>query len=329
MKDELLDSYESAAVGAKLSKIGFLAKHGGMVNKKLKEILNEEECSIMDVESQSAALSATIAAEACGKRSFLSLDSISSAKEFLTASYLRLPIVAVSSDITAARDLGWLVFLPENNQEILDTVIQAYRVCEDSKVLLPAVIKIDFPIRENVLPPSDKSVSNFLPKLRLKTKLDLHNPMILNTDGDFRDQQQKAMENALKAIGAVNEKWETKFKRFYPTVEEYFPESDYLIVTAGSDSPTAKAAVNKLREQGESIGLVRIRSLRPFPDIKVLEGKKVAVIDRDISLGSAGIIHSELGYSSYISKRPINERDVFDIYNRLKASEKEETVWIV
>jgi pyruvate/2-oxoacid:ferredoxin oxidoreductase alpha subunit len=329
MKDELLDSYESAAMGAKLSKIGFLAKHGGMINKRLKELVDKEECSIMDVESQSAALSAAIAAEACGKRAFLSLDSISSAREFLTASYMRLPIVAVLSDITAARDLGWLVFLPENNQEILDTVIQAYRICEDNKVLLPAIIKVDFPIRENILPPSEKSVSNFLPKLRLKTKLDPHNPTLLNTDGDFRNQQQKAMENALKVMETVNEKWKTKFKRLCPTVEEYFPESDYLLVVSGSDSPTAKAAVNKLREQGESIGLVRIRSLRPFPDMKVLEGKKIAVIDRDISLGSTGIIHSELGYSNYISKRPINEKDVFDIYNRLKTAEKEENVWIL
>ncbi len=328
MKGELLDSYESAAVGAKLSKIGFLAVPGtNTVNKKLKEIVNKEECSIMDVESQSAALSAAIAAEACGKRAFLSIDRIESTREFLAASCMRLPIVAVSSDITALRDLGWLVFLPESNQEILDTVIQAYRICEDSKVLLPAAIKVDFPIRENILSPSEKSVDHFLPKLRLK-RLDLRNPLVLDNTC-FRDQQQKAMENALKAIETVNEKWGTKFKRSYPAVEEYFSESDYLLVVSGSDSPTAKAAVNKLREQGESIGLVRIRSLRPFPDMKVLDGKKVAVIDRDISLGSAGIVSSEIGYSSFIATKPINEKDVADIYSRLKASEKEETVWML
>jgi len=338
MKGELLDSYESSAFGAKLSRIDFLADYPSslVVNKKIGEFIsNGFPCDILKAESQSAALSAAIASECCEKRAFLSLKEIDSVREFSTASHMRLPIVAVSTNALAVRDLGWIIFLPESNQEILDTVIQAYRICEDNKVLLPALINIDFPIREPVLIPTDKSVNKFLPKLKLKNRLDLHKPLSLNTDDDFRDQQQKAMLNAIKIMEDINEKWESKFKRDYSSVEKYFLEnSDYAIVIYGSDSSTAKAAVNKLREQGESIGLLRIRVLRPFPsdDIQnALKGvKKIAVIDKEVSLGSSGILYPEIrGISSnFIAMRRISEKNIFDIYNRLKESEKEERIWI-
>ena len=336
MKSELLDSYESSAFGAKLSRIEFLADYPSEVNRKIREFrIKGFECNIMKVESQSAALSAAIAAESCEKRTFLSLQ-IGSLNEFSVASHMRLPIVLVTQNANSLRDLGWIIFLPETNQEILDTILQAYRICEDNKVLLPAAIAVPFPIRENVSVPTDKSVGNFLPRLKLKNKIDLKNPLSLNIDGDFRDQQQIAMLNALKIMDNINEKWEQKFKRQYSSVEKYLLDgSDYAIVIYGPDSSTAKAAVNKLREQGENVGLLRIRVLRPFPgnDVKnSLDGvKKVAVIDKNISLGASGVIYPEIKCSfssNFIATRRISENDIFDIYNRLKESEKEERVWV-
>jgi len=338
MKGELLDSYESAAFGAKLSRVEFLADYpSSEINNKIREFVsNEFPCDVLEVESQSAALSAAIASESCEKRTFLALRKISLIEEFATASCMRLPIVAVSSNSMVLRDAGWVIFLPESNQEILDTVIQAYRICEDKKVLLPALIKTDFPIREPVLVPTDKSVDKFLPRLKLKNKLDLKNPLVLNTDDDFRDQQQRAMLNALKIIDNINEKWKSKFKREYSAVEKYLLEgSDYAIVIYGSDSSTAKAAVNKLREQGENVGLLRIRVLRPFPSDDIRNAlkavKRIAVIDKEISLGSSGILYPEIKCnfsSNFIATKRISERDIFDIYDRLKKSEKEERVWL-
>jgi pyruvate ferredoxin oxidoreductase alpha subunit len=337
MKGELLDSHESAILGARLSRIEFLADHHGslMANKKLRDFINDLE--VMNVKSQSAAVSAAIGAEACGKRAFLFPERIESVKEFAAASHMRLPLVVVSSNTSILRDLGWLIFLPEGNQEILDTVIQAYKVCEDSKVLLPAAVEADFLIRETVYAPSDKAVDRFLPKLKLKHKLDLHNPLILNTEDDFRDQQQKAMQNALKLMDNANEKWKLKFKREYPAVEKYFADSDYMMVISGPDSTTAKSAVNKLREQGENVGLLRLRVLRPFPLDKLETGlknaKKVAVIDKQVSIGSSGILYSEIGKlaafsSNFITMKRLDENDIFNAYKRLKESEKEERVWI-
>jgi pyruvate ferredoxin oxidoreductase alpha subunit len=137
-------------------------------------------------------------------------------------------------------------------------------------------------------------------------------------------------------MGKINEKWKLKFKRYYPCVEKYYLEgSDYAIVISGSESSTAKAAVNKLREQGEKVGLLRIRVLRPFPADDVQNAlkdiKKIAVIDKDISLGSSGILHSEIKSisSNFIATSRLSEKDIFDIYKRLKESEEEESVWLI
>ena len=327
MKD-LLNFEESAFYGAKLSGVQSVSYY--LENQKIENIEN------IELDSQSSALSSSIGTCLSGKRTFVPIENINSIKEMITISSMRLPIVAYNlskfdNDVFIIRDTGWIIFLVESCQELLDTIIQSYKISE--KVMLPSIINVDglFNMRETVNLPNDKSIKKFLPELKTNFNLKKNNAFnpFVEDNSEFRIDQQKSMENTLKLSEEINEIWYKKFRRKYSSIETYKTEdADYVIIGYGFNSSVIKKSVDEMRKEGEKVGFLRIRLLRPFPEEKIRETlhkiKKVAVIDNHISLGYHGILFSQIRHlhkncNSFISLKPLKESDVKKVIREIES----------
>ncbi len=274
------------------------------------------------VESEHSAMSACIGAEAAGARAMTatSANGLSLMWEMIyIASSLRLPIVmslvnrAVSgplnihcdhSDAMGVRDSGWIQLFSETNQEAYDNLIMAHRIAENKDVLLPLMVCQDGFITshsiENIELIEDEKVKEFVgqykPEHYLLNKkepiaigpLDLQAYLF-----EHKAQQAKAMIAAKKVILEVAEEFEKLTGRKYGFFEEYkLDDAEIAIVCMNSTAGTAKATVNKLREQGIKAGLLKVRVFRPFPAKEIAEAlknlKAIAVLDKADSLNAAG-----------------------------------------
>ncbi|RLI96784.1 MAG: pyruvate ferredoxin oxidoreductase [Candidatus Aenigmatarchaeota archaeon] len=379
IKGDLLSGSEAAVLAAQLSSVRCTPMYPMIpqddIVKKLSDLYSSQSdgkktIEFFTLESPVAALSASIASEATGTRTFTvsTGPGLESMKELMyVASGMRLPLVMVNvsrslsptniwnehTDILSCRDTGWLIFITSNNQELLDTIIQAYKIAENKKVLLPVLVNMDAFLqshtRENVFVPSERSISKFLPELNLPVGLNTSKPVSLNPPVkeeymEFKAQQHIAMKNAEKIIRNVDDIWNKKFHRKYGLIERFHMEdAKYVIVVAGSAAEIAKTAVQELRAQNEKVGLLRPRVIRPWPKNDIREAlknaKKVAVVDQDIMPGTGGILYqeikasisSEIFCSNFIAGlggKKILKEDFLNIYERLKKSEKEEEVWL-
>lgn len=352
---DLLSTGEAAAHAARLSQASYIPFVASSLTTDMPGVLTKHNIAMTEFDSQSTAINAAMAAASIGHRVFVPL-MVQAIGEFYSASFQRLPLVAANlshglgvhtirndlNDILALRDSGWIIFLAESNQEILDSIIMAYQIAE--QVLLPSVININgFALREPVAIPNEKKVSNFLKKPRVH--LDFKKPIAFNPPVEdymeFKAQQQKAMADALSIAEKTFVRWREKFTRIYSAAEGYMlDDADYAFLVAGFNSGTCRAVVDRLRAQGEKVGMLRLRMLRPFPRSAVSESlkniKKVAVVDENISLGSAGIIYTELaqhyhgfacdfiaGLGGYLT-----EQNFADIFTHLKKADTQERVWV-
>jgi pyruvate/2-oxoacid:ferredoxin oxidoreductase alpha subunit len=211
------------------------------------------------------------------------------------------------SDSLSQRDTGWLQIYCATNQECLDSVLQAYRLAET--ILLPVMIVSDgFILSHTVEPveiPGQEDVDGFIPPYKAKYKLDPKDPHVFNTlapPGDFikmRHTAQNDMEKAKSVLKEVDSEFQIAFGRGHGLLETYhLHEAETVLIALGATCETAKDVVDELREQGVKVGLVRVRLFRPFPaeELKeVLYGRKrVAVLDRAVSLGAGGILAQEI-----------------------------------
>ena len=234
----------------------------------------------------------------------------------------RLPVVMVNanraigspwniwcdhSDSLSQRDTGWIQLYCQSAQEALDTVIQGYRIAEE--LLLPVMILEDgfflSHTSDTVEVPAQKDVDAFLPPYRPRYKLDPRDPHTYNIMADtslfisFKHEAQKAMNGAKKVIRRVDRAFKARFGRSYGCLGKiYLTDSDVVLLTIGTAASTALEVVRDFRKQGKKVGLCRLRMFRPFHSeelCRALEGvKKVAVLDRDNSLGAGGIVAQEL-----------------------------------
>ncbi len=351
MKKEFLSACEAAAHGAKLARVESVPNFESPLSAEIVKRLGKmsRECAIFDTESQDSAITAALGSEASGKRTFLPMSFPSSLQGMRQASSMRLPIVAANvsrslalnaeHDILALRDLGWLMFFAENNQEILDSIAIAYRICEDSKVMLPSIVNIDFSaVCETVALPTEQSVDKFLPKLKLPAKLESSDMAYIDEYRESLMQQQAAMNNSLKVAQKACEQWKALTKRSYGMTESFMlDDAEYAFVAAGYHSSTAKEAVMELR-QSEKVGMLRLRTIRPWPAEEISAAlrdvKKIAVIDQNVSLGSSGILFSEIKpccssfANNFISFRYLRKKDFIDAFRKLKSLEKPERIWL-
>jgi pyruvate ferredoxin oxidoreductase alpha subunit len=226
------------------------------------------------------------------------------------------------NDVLSARDTGFIQIHAETCQEVLDSVIMAYRIAEDGRVRLPAIVNLDgFYLsftREPVSVPEANEVSGFLPEYRpVHGYLSAKNPVssavaVLSSSAYsyFKYQLHLASLNALKVHDEVCREFERAFGRRYGAIEEYMmDDADYVIVMTNSFATIGKAAVKKLRESGKKVGLLKIRLIRPFPREEVSRALKgrggVAVLDQNVSVGSGGILYNEIaGVLYHQQERP-------------------------
>lgn len=280
----------------------------------------------LPVESEHSVLSAAIASEAGGVRTFTASSSQGTmlAREmFNIASGMRMPLGFVNCsrglsapitlwsdhcDVLALRDAGWLMWFAKNNQEVLDSIIMGYKIAEDRSVQLPFLVNMDGFIhsftREPVILPLQAAIDKFLPKYAPKTFLDPDKPMSLGVPVMedymyFKSQQHAAQMNALKVTEKVCADFAKQFGRRYGVVESYRTDGAKIIfVSIGALSTTIQAAVDSLRTKGVKAGLLRLHMLRPFPEDQIKKtlqaAESVAVIDNNISLGFGGILYGEI-----------------------------------
>ena len=340
LKKTVLTSNYAAAYAAKLARVEVVAAYPitpqTHVVEKLDEFIEKRElkASMIRVESEHSAMSACIGASAGGARVFTATSShgLMYMYEMLWwAAGARLPIVmgvvtralappwsiwTDHADILSPRDSGWIIFFAEGAQEVLDTIIQAFKIAENEKVLLPTIVGWDAFISshtaEPVNLPSQEEVDKFLPPRKpLPFVLDTNNPIshgnLAYPDRymEFRYMINKSMEYAKKVIENINKEYQKTFGRDYGgLIEEYkCSDSDYVIFTIGALAGDAKDAIDKLRKKGEKVGVCKIRVLRPFPKERVntiLKDKKgVIIVERDYSMGLGGIIETEIKRALY------------------------------
>jgi pyruvate ferredoxin oxidoreductase alpha subunit len=285
----------------------------------------EMQAKFLKVESEHSAMAGCIGAYAVGIRAFTASSSqgLALMHELLHwAAGARLPIVMANvnrslgapwniwcdqTDSLSQRDTGWLQFYCESSQEALDTVIQAYKISE--KVSLPSMVVLDaFYLSHTFEPvniPDRGRVDRFLPPYEPKYRLDPKVPRSFSgltppdLFAEMRYQIQEAMEEAKKVILHVDEEFDALFGRRYGLVEGYrLEDAELVLVTSGTAASTARDVIDQYRDNGKAVGLLKVRTFRPFPSEeirKVLKGvSKVAVIDRNISFGMGGIFAEEL-----------------------------------
>jgi len=298
----------------------------------------EFDAEFFCVESEHSALSVCVGAAATGARTFTCTSSQGLAlmsEITYIASGLRLPMLMIianrtisaplsiwndHSDTMSIRDCGWIQFFVENGQEVYDHVFAAYRLAEDRNVLFPVIINMDGFILSHVIEPIEmieqEKIDQFLPPYQPLHRLHPDRPVTMGAFAlpSIFAETKKAQEEALRSsMPKILETWKAfgdMTGRYYHPVETYKSEdADTLLITMGSCGETASVAVDKMREEGRSVGLVKIRLWRPFPfdDLKkaTLHAKQLVVIDRAISVGACGPVASELKAALYGNdKRP-------------------------
>jgi len=296
----------------------------------------EMDAEYIRMESEHSAMVACIGAAAAGVRTFTatSAHGLALMHEVLHwASGSRLPIVMAVvnramgapwsiwpdfSDSLSQRDTGWMQFYCADNQEVYDTVIQAYKLCEDDRVFLPAMICLEgFILSHTYTPvkiPDQEKIDEFLPAYKSGWILDVNHPFsqsnLVSPEWymEFRYMIQEAMENAKRLIPEIDREYGRRFGFEYGgLVEKYKCEdADLILLTMGTMGSEAKIAVDSLRKKGLKVGSARVRVFRPFPveEIRRLaeQAQMFAAIDRHISFGMEGFLATEIKASLFDRK---------------------------
>jgi len=281
----------------------------------------EMDAEFFCVESEHSAMSVCIGSEATGARSFTctSAQGLALMAEMTyIASGLRLPILMIvanrtlsaplsiwndHSDAMMIRDCGWVQYFVENGQEVYDHVFISYRLGEDRNVLFPVIINMDGFVLSHVIEPIElieqEKIDQFLPPYQPLYRLHPDQPVTMGAFAlpaifaETKKAQEVALRSSMPKILEVWKAFGDMTGRYYQPVETYRAEdADTLLLTMGSIGETASVAIDKMREEGRSVGLVKIRLWRPFPfealKQATLHAKNLVVIDRCVSVGGPG-----------------------------------------
>ncbi len=411
MKSEVMVGNKAVAYATKLARANLIAAYPITPQTTIVEYLSEFvaagdlKAEYVAVEGEITAQLVCLSGSIAGARTFTATSGegllyMSHALHH-TARYWAPVVMAVCNrsvrtmqpdhtDLLAQRETGWIQLYCENNQEVLDTGIMAYKIAEDDRVRLPVAYALDGYVlsftAEPVEIPEQEKVDAWLPPFKTQYPVlpetwdhDLeeykkhwaqgksinepftawagdenfsHLTMIGWKGHDLQWRwraHQEAMIRARNVIREVNEDYGRQFGRSYGNglLEEYRTEdADAVIVAMGTLSSTSRAAVDNMRKEGKRIGLVKLKSYRPFPDEEFREIAKrihtIGVIDRNISLGENGIAYGSirsavydmedrpkvLGYYAGLAGREVRVRDIEKAANlTLKGGEAAPT-WI-
>lgn len=378
----VIEGTHAASYAVKLARVQVIAAYPitpqTSVVEKLSEIVSDGELNakFIRVESEHSAMACCIGSSISGARAFTATSSqgLALMHELLHwAAGSRLPIVMVNvnramappwsiyvdhNDSLSQRDTGWLQFYAESNQEVMDTVLQAYKIAE--AVLLPVMINLDAFVlshtSEPVAIPKQEFVDEFLPARNASFKIDTADPKafgaLIGPEAymEMRYKLFQAMEDARGIIREVDSEFAGKFGRSYGgLVEEYRTEdAEIVLIVSATAVSTARIAVDELRSMGFPVGLMKLRAFRPFPvdEIRSLAQRvrKIGVMDRDISFGATGIIYQEtkavlynasvtpalFGFIAGLGGRDITPETVKEMLSYVMNHDEpeSETIWI-
>ncbi|MGZ8443767.1 MAG: pyruvate synthase [Candidatus Binatia bacterium] len=346
MTRSILTGNAAAAWGARLAAVDYIPAFPITPQTEIVETLarwcrsGEMAARLVMMDSEHSMLAAAAGAAATGVRVFTATSSQGLLYGFellYVIAGLRLPLVLVNvsralahpitlepdhNDVLSARDSGFLQFHCETSQEVLDSILIAYRLAEDAKILLPAIVNLDgFYLsftRESVELPEASEVNEFLPSFTPAYPV-LSNPQpaalgAAVLDGSlysyFKHQMHHAGDHALGLYRSVAGEFAARFGRRHDIVEAFMlDDADYVFLMTNSFASIGKAEIKRLRNSGKKVGLARLRMIRPFPHAElqtILAGRKgVAVIDQNISVGKGGILFSEIASALYgLKDRP-------------------------
>jgi pyruvate ferredoxin oxidoreductase alpha subunit len=338
---------------------------------------------MIEVEGENSAMNSVTAACVAGGRVYTATASYGLAFMYdamMQTSGFRAPVVmtnvnreipgihAVSTsqqDLISVRDIGWLQLIVEDDQEIVDTTIQAFRLAEDYDIQLPLMLNYDGYYvsysAEAVKLPLIEDVDEYLSVLKKqpeRMKLVPGRPLGAGSHGmlvaytELRYKHMAAMERAKAKFDQIDKEYGDFFGRSYGgQIEEYKTAgAEIILVTSGSATGTAKTVVDDLREKGVKVGLVKIRMYRPFPREKMvnaLRGRKaIGVLDRSVGFGwNCGPMYQEVraltpdigkvpllsfidGIANLDITKPNIERMIRDIQGAATGKSYPETTWI-
>jgi pyruvate/2-oxoacid:ferredoxin oxidoreductase alpha subunit len=339
---KVLKGNTAAALAAKICKATFISAYPitpqtTIIEEIASMIAREEYDAVMvNMESEHSVFAAIKGAALVGERVFTATSGqgLLYAHEVLHAiAHLRLPIVACNvgrpsypwniwcdqSDSLSQRDTGWIQLYCENSQDVLDTIIQAYKISE--KLLLPVLVVLDaFYVShtvENVFIPDGDLVDGYLPPRTINlTDIDVKNPKafggLVATDmyDKFNHIFWKDMNRVEDEIIKAGEEFEQHFGRAYGAVEavNINYNTKLILVTMSSITTTARGVL----EDHPEVGLIKIRLMKPFPKksvIKVLEninpGCTLVTIDRNFLGDNEGALMQEMKRALYGENRKI------------------------
>lgn len=298
----------------------------------------ELKAEFINVESEFSAASVILGASATGSRAYSTTTSqglLLMAEVLFNIAGMRLPIVltcanrSVSApiniwndhqDVMAVRDAGLIQLFAEDNQEAYDLHFIAYKVGESKEVSLPVIVNMDGFILTHAYEPvemlTSQQADEFLPAYIPIKKLDPENPMTFGVLADpgwyleTRLAMQQAIENSKAVLKKVIAEFREEFGRLSgDLVETYRVEgASTVFVGMGSLMGTLKDIVDEEREKGNPVGLVKLRSFRPFPeeDLRGILGsvERILVLEKAFSIGLGGILYHELRSSLYAVPKP-------------------------
>lgn len=288
-----------------------------------------QDCEYLNVESEYAAMSASIGASAVGARAYTATASqglLFMVEAVYNASGLGLPIVMTvanraigapiniwndHTDAMSQRDSGWLQLYAETNQEAADLHVQAFRIAEE--LSLPVMVCMDGFILthavEQVDVPEEEQVAKFLPPYEPRQVLDPEHPMSIGAMvgpeafTEVRYLAHHKQKQALELIPQVQKEFEKIFGRQSGGLIHTYhcDDADTIIVALGSVVGTLKDVVDERRAQGEKIGVLSICSFRPFPFEAVgnalKNAKTIISFEKAFQVGIGGIVSSHIFHS--------------------------------
>jgi len=330
----------------------------------------ELDSEFLTVDSEFSALSVLVGASAAGGRCYSSTTSQGLALMYevlYNVSGMRLPIVmnvanrAVGAplniwndqqDAVGARDVGWLQIYVEDVQEAVDTTLQAYKIAEDPEIKMPVMVCMDGYILTHVYEPvqllDEQLCDQFLPPFRPADVLDPDHPKTFGAFADpstyteFRYKQFEAQHNSLDVIEKVARQFEETFGRYYGGLLDRYQmdDAEVVIVTMGSVIGTIKDAIDAMRAEGKKVGLLKVRSYRPFPVQALRKALKnaavIAVLEKDVAIGGeaglvtdlkAALYNSSIktpiiGFTAGLGGRDITIKDIRKMVDRAEAARK-------
>lgn len=297
----------------------------------------ELKCEMINVESEFGAASVILGASVTGARAFSATTSqglLLMAEVLFNIAGLRLPVTitvanrSVSApiniwndhqDAMTLRDSGWIQLYAEDCQEVHDMHLQAFKIGENPEISLPVLVNMDGFILTHAFEPVDmidqKTADEFLPPYKPKRYLTVKDPVTFGVLAEpqyymeTRYRLQQAIEASKPVIDQVADEFNQRFGRYAGgLVDKYrLDGAKTVMVGMGSVVGTMREATDLMREEGDKVGLLKVRAFRPFPREVIYDALKDAdtmvVVEKAISLGFGGILLNELRSVFYGKKK--------------------------